>query len=128
MPNSYPIRFSEQLRQHLKGLRKKHGYTQAKLGELVGVSQARIAEIEADPGLVNLDQLLQVFAALGAALSLEELQHDAGVADFGPSAGRAGPPPLRDPVPEPRARRANKSVSKLATGQVPAFRSKKGSW
>lgn len=128
MPNSYPIRFSEQLRQHLKGLRKKHGYTQAKLGELVGVSQARIAEIEANPGLVNLDQLLQVFSALGAALSLEELQDDADVADSGPSAGRAGPPPLRDPDPEPRARRANKSGSKPETDQVPAFRPKKGSW
>jgi HTH-type transcriptional regulator / antitoxin HipB len=74
MSTLYPIRFADQLRQHLKGLRKKRGFTQAKLGQLLGVSQARIAEIEANPGLVNLDQLLQIFSALGATLSLEELE------------------------------------------------------
>ncbi len=72
----YPIRFADQLRQHLRGLRKKRGFTQAKLGQVLGVSQARIAEIEANPGLVNLDQLLQVFSALGVSLSLEEPETD----------------------------------------------------
>jgi len=81
MSTIYPIRFADQLRQHLKGLRKKHGFTQAKLGQLLGVSQARIAEIEANPGLVNLDQLLQVFSALGVTLSLQELQTSTTVID-----------------------------------------------
>lgn len=72
MPKDFPIRFSSQMRPHLRALRKKRGLTQAQLGALVGVSQARIAEIEANPGLVNLDQMLQLLATLGAMLALEE--------------------------------------------------------
>ena len=72
MPKDFPIRFASQMRQHLRALRKKHGLTQAQLGALVGVSQARIAEIEANPGLVNLDQMLQLLATLGVTLALEE--------------------------------------------------------
>jgi HTH-type transcriptional regulator/antitoxin HipB len=72
MATAYPIRFAEQLRQHLRALRKRRGLTQAKLGQLLGVSQARIAEIEANPGLVNLEQMLQIFSALGVTLSLVE--------------------------------------------------------
>jgi HTH-type transcriptional regulator/antitoxin HipB len=72
MPNHYPVRFASQMRQHLRALRKKRGLTQAQLGALVGVSQARIAEIEANPGLVNLEQMLQLLTALGATLALEE--------------------------------------------------------
>lgn len=69
---NYPIRFSAQLRQHLRALRKKHGLTQAQVGELIGVSQARIAEIEANPGLVSFEQMLQLLSALGVTLSLQE--------------------------------------------------------
>lgn len=72
MPKDYPLRFSGQMRQHLRALRKQRGLTQAQLGTLVGVSQARIAEIEADPGLVNLDQMLQLLAAMDATLSIED--------------------------------------------------------
>lgn len=98
MPISYPIRFSDQLRQHLKGLRKKQGYTQAQLGQLLGVSQARIAEIEANPGLVNLDQLLQIFSVLGATLSLEDLQKDAAEtpAPARPAQSGSGPIPASE--------------------------------
>lgn len=73
MSISYPIRFADQLRQHLRALRKKRSLTQAQLGALLGVSQARIAEIEANPGLVSIDQLMQLFAALGVSVSLTEL-------------------------------------------------------
>jgi HTH-type transcriptional regulator/antitoxin HipB len=86
----YPIRFADQLRQHLRALRKRHRLTQAKLGQLLGVSQARIAEIEANPGLVNLGQLLQVFSALGATLSLAENQPIPGVEESPHFANRIG--------------------------------------
>lgn len=68
----YPILFTTQLRQHLRALRKKRGLTQAQLGALIGVSQARIAEIEANPGLVSFDQLMQLFSAFDVRLSLIE--------------------------------------------------------
>lgn len=70
--NMYPILFTTQLRQHLRALRKKRGLTQAQLGALIGVSQARIAEIEANPGLVSFDQLMQLFSAFDVRLSLIE--------------------------------------------------------
>lgn len=70
--NDYPIRFADQLRQHLRALRKRRGLTQAQVGSLVGVSQARIAEIEANPGLVNFEQILQLLSALGVTMTLEE--------------------------------------------------------
>lgn len=90
MAITYPIRFADQLRQHIRALRKQRGMTQAKLGQFLGVSQARIAEIEANPGLVNLDQLLQVFSALGATLSLAEGQPRPNAVEPPPSAKRIG--------------------------------------
>lgn len=72
MTNDYPIRFTDQLRQHLRALRKKRGLTQAQVGALIGVSQVRIAEIEANPGLVSFEQLMQLLSKLGVSLSLHE--------------------------------------------------------
>lgn len=68
----YPLRFVDQLRPHLKALRKKRGLTQKQAGALVGVSQARIAEIEANPGAVSFEQLMKLLSALGASLSLRD--------------------------------------------------------
>jgi HTH-type transcriptional regulator / antitoxin HipB len=68
----YPLRFADQLRAHLQALRKKRGLTQAQAGSLVGVSQARIAEIEANPGAVGFEQLMKLLAALGASISLRD--------------------------------------------------------
>ncbi|MCR6479032.1 helix-turn-helix domain-containing protein [Variovorax sp. ZS18.2.2] len=68
----YPLRFVDQLRPHLKALRKKRGLTQAQAGALVGVSQARIAEIEANPGAVGLEQLAKLLSALGASFYLRD--------------------------------------------------------
>ncbi len=69
----FPVRFPDQLRQHLRALRKKHGLTQTQLGALIGVSQARIAEIEANPGLVNFEQLMKLLSVLGVSLTLQEV-------------------------------------------------------
>lgn len=70
MAEDFRISISSQLREHLRALRKQRALTQAQLGEKIGVSQARIAEIEANPGVVNLDQLQQVLSMLGASLRL----------------------------------------------------------
>ena len=72
MADTFPVRFPDQLRQHLRALRKERGLTQAQLGALVGVSQARIAEIEANPGLVNFEQLMKLLSVLGVTLTLHE--------------------------------------------------------
>lgn len=70
--NDYPLKMAEQLRPQLQALRKKRGMTQAMLGRAIGVTQARIVEIEADPGLVNLQQIMQVLHALGASLLIRD--------------------------------------------------------
>lgn len=72
MTNTYPIRFPGQLRQHLQALRKKRGLTQADVAALIGVSQARIAEIEANPGIVSFEQLMKLLSAVGVTVILSE--------------------------------------------------------
>jgi transcriptional regulator with XRE-family HTH domain len=72
MADTYPVRFPAQMRQHLRALRKKRGLTQANVATLIGVSQARVAEIEANPGLVSFEQLMQFLSALGVTVTLCE--------------------------------------------------------
>lgn len=132
MPKDYPLRFSGQLRQHLRALRKQRGLTQAQLGALVGVSQARIAEIEADPGLVKLDQMLQLIAALGATLSIE----DGAPTPPAPVKAARRSPAGGVTVAQSGGRTANKDASSVPSkgsdGPAPERpvpnRTKKGAW
>lgn len=68
----YAIQLPNQLREHLRALRKERGLTQAALGRLLGVGQARIAEIENNPGVVSIDQLMRVLSALQTSLILRD--------------------------------------------------------
>lgn len=72
MVDAYAVRFPDQPRRHLRASRKRHGLTQAQLGKRIGVSQARIAEIEAHPGLVNVEQWMKLLSVLGVSLTLQE--------------------------------------------------------
>lgn len=72
----YPLKMPDQLRPQLQALRKQRGMTQAQLGAAIGVTQARVVEIEANPGTVSLQQIMQVLAVLGATLVI----HDHGPA------------------------------------------------
>lgn len=103
----YPLRLAEQLRAHLKALRRQRGLTQAQLGHLIGLSQVRIADIEARPGLVGFEQIVEVLAALGATLVLRD--------------DRAEAPPSR-PAPPAARRRAR------AAAAAPAKATRRGSW
>ena len=123
MVAAFPVRFPDQLRQHLRALRKRHGLTQAQLGAFIGVSQARIAEIEANPGLVNFEQLMKLLSVLSASLTLHE-EVTAPAATLAPAAKPSKPkatkpqlkPSTRPPEVKPASRRT------LVT------RPKKGSW
>ena len=68
----YPVHFANQLKQHLRSLRQAKGLTQARLGELVGLPQSRIAEFEADPSVARIDLLFRVAAALGVQVVLRD--------------------------------------------------------
>jgi HTH-type transcriptional regulator / antitoxin HipB len=64
----YPLGTVDQVRPLLQALRRQRGLTQTRLGAALGVTQARVVEIEADPGAVSLQQIMQVLAVLGAEL------------------------------------------------------------
>ena len=51
-----------QLANHLRSFRKARGLTQAVLGQLTGLKQARIAKIERDPSRVSIGQVLHLLA------------------------------------------------------------------
>lgn len=111
-----------QLRQRLRALRKRHGLTQAQLGALIGVSQARIAEIEANPGLVNFEQLMKLLSVLGASLALQD---DAAA----PAAARAPAAKASKPkVTKPQPKASRQPEVHLASRRTFATRPKKGSW
>lgn len=131
MVTDYPIRFAAQLRQHLKALRRARTLTQAQLGDLIGVSQARIAEIEANPGLVKFDQLMQVLAALEVDVTLSEARPASAGASHEPGPGaqqpHAGHKSLqRQPAPA-RTAPARHSASATAAPPLPPT-AKKGIW
>ena len=60
-----------QLMAYLRALRHARGLTQADLGARLGVSAARISNIERNPGVLSTAQLLKLLQALGARLELE---------------------------------------------------------
>ncbi|RZI44010.1 helix-turn-helix domain-containing protein [Herbaspirillum sp. HC18] len=122
----YPIRFADQVREHLRSLRKTRGLTQAQVGALIGVSQARIAEIEAKPGLVNFDQMLQLLSLLGAGLSLEV----AGTSSAETDPATPESPKARAAKPAPGNARSKTSGSgtPLMPEHSVKLRKKRGSW
>jgi len=71
---NYTVRFADQLKQHLRALRKDRGLTQARLAQLLGVHQTRIAAIEKNPGVLSVDQLFRLLSALGVHLVLQDNQ------------------------------------------------------
>ena len=138
---SFPLRIPDQLKQHLRALRKSRGLTQGQLGALVGVRQARIAEIEANPGAVSLDQLTKVLAALGGTLHLHSAE-GAGtesqvVPDAGPKAPKSAPTSVAKRAPKkaagqvvgaPTGRRSPTRTTKPASVTSFVIRPKKGTW
>jgi len=70
-----PILTPTKLSARLKSLRKRHGLTQAALGERIGVKQARMADIENNPGTVSVEQMLKILHVLDARIVLEDRQH-----------------------------------------------------
>jgi len=123
MVAAFPVRFPDQLRQHLRALRKRHGLTQAQLGALIGVSQARIAEIEANPGLVNFEQLMKMLSLLGVSLILQE--EAAAPAATRVPAAKASKAKATKPQPKP-----SKKPPEVASAsrRTLVARPKKGSW
>jgi HTH-type transcriptional regulator/antitoxin HipB len=86
---TYSVLTPAQLSVHIKSLRKARGLTQAQLGQRIGVKQARVADIEKNPGAVSLDQLLQVLHALDTRLLLADTQRYASAPSTVPPLARS---------------------------------------
>jgi HTH-type transcriptional regulator/antitoxin HipB len=80
----YVIQTPLQLASHLRALRKARGLSQAALGHLLGVGQARVARIEGDPTAISVEQLIEVLAALNVRLVLRDT-HAPPAADAAPA-------------------------------------------
>lgn len=68
----YPIDTPQQLRTVLRALRQSRKLTQEELGRRIGVSQKRVARIEAAPESTRFDQIARLVSALGGRLVLDD--------------------------------------------------------
>ena len=68
----YSVDTPQQLRTILRSMRQASGLTQAQLGERIGVTQKRIARIEAAPEVTAFDQISRMVTAMGYRLVIEE--------------------------------------------------------
>jgi len=121
----YPIRLADQLRAHLRSLRKQRGLTQAQLGQHLGLSQVRIAEIEARPRLVSVDQLMRILSTLGVTLTLRDPASAAG--EPAPAA-RAGTPRRPPTQATPLTKARSHTRKKKPAAEPRAKPGPKGSW
>jgi HTH-type transcriptional regulator/antitoxin HipB len=64
----YPVTTSRQLQAVLRALRRTRGLSQTQAGLRLGVSQKRLARIEAKPGVTGFDQIARLVSALGGRL------------------------------------------------------------
>lgn len=69
---NYPIDTPARVRAVLRGLRQARGLSQAQVGRLLGVSQKRVARIEASPEKTGFDQIARLVALLGGRIVIEE--------------------------------------------------------
>ncbi|WP_157271846.1 helix-turn-helix domain-containing protein [Azohydromonas aeria] len=115
----FVIRLSEQLGTQLKSLRKQRGLSQEELGARLSVSQGRIAQIEAQPGSVSLDQILRLLQALEAQMLVRPLPLTSNAAAPETPAAEGASAQEAPPAPEPAA---------ASTGSLLFRPAPKGSW
>jgi HTH-type transcriptional regulator/antitoxin HipB len=68
----FPVSTPVQLRTQLRALRQARSLSQAQMGELLGVSQKRIARIEAAPDVTGFGQIARLVSALGGRIVIED--------------------------------------------------------
>lgn len=71
LKSTYPLQSPEQFAHYVRTLRRRLQLTQQDLGERIGVTGARISQIERDPGRVALGQVIKLLHVLGARAVLE---------------------------------------------------------
>lgn len=79
-----------QIRGVLPALRKHRGLTQTQLGALIGVSQKRIARIEANPAKTSFDQISKLITVLGGDLVVTDKSAGTRTKAVAKPAGKTG--------------------------------------
>ena len=64
----------------LKAARKEARLSQTELARRVGISQSRMSELELNPALISVEQLLALFGALGLEVAIDHRTGAAGQA------------------------------------------------
>ncbi|MDO9050776.1 MAG: helix-turn-helix transcriptional regulator [Methylotenera sp.] len=98
-----------QIKTHLKSLRNSKGWTQQMLADKMGLSQSRIVQIESNPELVSIDQLIHLFNILGVSMSLEV-----------PSTDNLSPLQTLPPTPKSKKLRGQKVNTSINESKVAA--------
>ena len=70
MKESYPISTPIELRAILRSLRQTRGLNQEDVARLLGVTQGRLARIEAAPERTSFEQISRLVTALGGRLEV----------------------------------------------------------
>lgn len=73
---NYPIDTPTQARAVLRSLRQARGLSQAQAGQLLGVSQKRVARIESAPDRTSVAQVARLVALLGGRLVIDDGKTD----------------------------------------------------
>lgn len=68
----YPVDTPSQLKLLLRALRKARGLSQAQVGAMMGVTQQRLAQIEARPEAATFDTVLRLIALLKGRMYVDE--------------------------------------------------------
>lgn len=68
---SHPVRAAGELGPVLRSLRQSRGWSQAALGDRLGLSQERISAIERHPERITVQQLLSVLMVLDAQMTVD---------------------------------------------------------
>lgn len=76
----YPILTTDQLRSYIVSLRVNAGYSQAELGELLGISQQGYQNLEKNPDRVSFNRIWKVLQLLQASLVIRDRSENTSVA------------------------------------------------
>ncbi len=69
---NYPLNTPAEIRAVLRALRTARGLSQVETGQLLGVSQKRIARIEASPEKTSMGQIVRLVTVLGGRVAVVE--------------------------------------------------------
>ncbi|WP_445425665.1 MULTISPECIES: XRE family transcriptional regulator [unclassified Alishewanella] len=124
----FPLQNPLQLKQYIKGLRRKASLTQADVGKLLGITQQSYQSLENNPEKMSVERLIEVLAHLKAELivRVNAEQEDGSRTNISKHAGAFVKIPSQHFVSENEKHAALKSEKKIVMIAKPT--GKKAAW